>query len=209
MPKLPFLTFNRGHRLFEPFLQWQLSNCALAHALQAIRYKKFIPAQSGMMFACKHLDTVIQMPLFGPLEELARGNEINHVVLFVLPKVPVKESDYDWTTGLEAVSSNMITTPLTGFMERQQKWCKDNISGDTKDWPELLNFARIIRNAAAHFGCLDIKNPNSSTYGWRGLSYGPKDDGRLVIGGDMTPPDVIMMMLDVSRELDRLGAPHL
>jgi len=63
-----------------------------------------------------------------------------------------------------------------------------------------LNFGRVVRNAFAHGGLINIENPNSQPVSWRGLTYGPQHHGRQILYTDVTPVEVIFLM----DEMDKL-----
>lgn len=76
------------------------------------------------------------------------------------------------------------------------------------NWHPTLNFCRVVRNAAAH-GSINFRNPRAPSVVWRGLSFGPADNGRQIIGGELRVGDIIGPMFEANEELDRMGAPIL
>ena len=42
---------------------------------------------------------------------------------------------------------------------------------------------------------------------WYGLSYGPAQNKKIAIGTDLAFADILILMLEMSDELDRLGCP--
>lgn len=65
------------------------------------------------------------------------------------------------------------------------------------------------RNAMSHKNVITFKNPNAGNVSWHHISYGPADNGRALIGGGMEIGDVMILLFEVSEELDRQNAPIL
>jgi hypothetical protein len=111
------------------------------------------------------------------------------------------------TAGLHS-PINYATGPIfLGFFERYNDWLKDTY-GDGVNWPPTLNFARVVRNSAAH-GKIVIRHLGTPAVSWRDLSYGYADNGRRVIGDDMKFGEVLALMFDCDDELNKLNAPIL
>ena len=111
------------------------------------------------------------------------------------------------TGGLDSVMNHIIAPIYLSFFERYNEWLTANY-GDGVNWPPTLNFARVIRNAAAH-GMINIRNPGAPSVTWRGFTIGPADSGRRVIGADMKTGEILGLMFDLNDELDRLDVPVL
>ena len=149
------------------------------------------------------------MYIHGVLARAVNHEPIEKVKIWLSDKQPTPENDFEWSSGFVSVQDNLISPVFGAFMERQREWYDPNVTAQFAAWPEVLKFARTVRNAAAHYGRLTIKNPKSLPMTWRGLTYQATDNGRQVIGGDLTAADLIILMNDVSVEMDRIGAPHL
>jgi hypothetical protein len=116
----------------------------------------------------------------------------------ILPGVSHQVSDLnDLCASIVFVNFYEIHKP---FMK--QHW------GKVKDWPGVVNFARVIRNCLAHSGriSIDAGTPGGS---WRKFSYAPADDGRRILGTELFAPDLIYLLLDLSAALEAAGAPNL
>jgi hypothetical protein len=94
-----------------------------------------------------------------------------------------------------------------GFFERYNEWLTDT-HGDSINWHPTLNFCRVVRNAAAH-GSINFRNPRAPAVTWRGLNFGPAENGRQIIGGDLRVGDVVGLKFEANDELNRIGAPIL
>jgi len=71
--------------------------------------------------------------------------------------------------------------------------------GTTKFWPETLTFGRILRNAFAHGGTIEIRDKAAAT--WRSLTYSDAQNGRQVLYNDMSQGDLTILMLDMDELL--------
>lgn len=68
-------------------------------------------------------------------------------------------------------------------------------------WPAPLDFGRIVRNAFSHGGTIDIRNSNASPVSWKGLRYGPADNGRQVAYMDLAAADLIVLMREMNEAI--------
>ena len=68
--------------------------------------------------------------------------------------------------------------------------------GKTKQWPGILNFGRIVRNAFAHNGEINIVDP-AEKVSWGNLSYSMNDNGRRVLYNDLTSGDLTLLLIEM------------
>lgn len=71
---------------------------------------------------------------------------------------------------------------------------------DPTAWPGVLRFGWAVRNAFAHDGKILFKNPNAAPATWRGLTFGPQDNGRQILYTDLMPADIVILMDEMDRE---------
>jgi len=64
-------------------------------------------------------------------------------------------------------------------------------------WPGTLNFARIIRNAFAHGGKINIKNPNDPPVHWKQYIYSHQNNGQQIIPNDINMPEIIFLLKEI------------
>lgn len=67
---------------------------------------------------------------------------------------------------------------------------------DPEQWPEVLKFARMTRNAFGHGGTLDIRNPRATGV-WRGLTLSYANNGEQMLYNHIASGDVVLLMLDI------------
>ncbi|WP_156950572.1 hypothetical protein, partial [Hyphomonas oceanitis] len=79
----------------------------------------------------------------------------------------------------------------TNFYERHQQSIIDKFGKDPNlSWPNVWNFARVVRNAMSHRGELHFRSSSAPTVSWKGLSYSFSDNGRNILHQDIWPGDL-------------------
>jgi hypothetical protein len=102
---------------------------------------------------------------------------------------------------------NLISQIIGASFIRYYESLKGQIQaqdGNTNNWPTAWNFARVIRNAFAHGGMINITNPKSRGVSW-GLSYSPISNGRQVLFQDLALGDIIFLMEDMDTVVQTLS----
>lgn len=54
---------------------------------------------------------------------------------------------------------------------------------------------------------INVTRANDRPVVWRGLSYSQVDNGRAIMGTDLSVGDILMLLFDASHELDQRGSP--
>jgi hypothetical protein len=67
--------------------------------------------------------------------------------------------------------------------------------GKVSQWPQVLTFARIVRNAFAHGGTVNITDGAAAA--WNGLNYSQAENGRRVLYNDLSSGDLTLLMVDM------------
>ena len=70
--------------------------------------------------------------------------------------------------------------------------------GGKRHWPNVLTFGRIVRNAFAHAGTVDIRDGAAAT--WAGITYSPSENGRRVLYNDLSSGDLTLLMVDMDAQ---------
>ncbi len=193
------------HRLLSPLNNLLILTTSITTAVHWIKNRtvNFEPGDY-LSVASNQFDIEIQLPVYGPLEA-AQENSIPDVIhLTFAPKDP---PEGDRTPGFADPIMYAITPVFVNFYENSKPWLDANISTDPQQWPAIWNFGRVIRNATAHKGKLNFTNPSAPPVSWYHLTYGPPDNGREIIGVELSFADILILMVEMSDELDRLGCP--
>ena len=80
-------------------------------------------------------------------------------------------------TGIDGVTASMIANAFVLFFKSNRAFAEAKYTSDAQAW----NFGRIIRNALAHKGVINITNVNAPAVSWRGLSYSRAQNGRRIL----------------------------
>jgi hypothetical protein len=65
----------------------------------------------------------------------------------------------------------------------------------------VWEFGRVVRNACAHNGRIDVRNPDAPPVGWKTLTYSPADNGREIWFRDFTAVEILLLMEEMDAAL--------
>lgn len=175
--------------------------------LNACFAKGFLPQEEWnpgdwFFYQCKAYGPLeIRLPLVGPIENAKLGLEADYVKLTVTPSARKPNSSLS-EPNVHAYVFKMIFPIFTEFYENHLGDIRGCFGETAVKWPPIWQFARIVRNAMAHGSRINITNPNAAPVVWKGLSYGPAQNGREIFGVDIEVGDILMMMFLMSSALD-------
>ncbi|MBB4132272.1 hypothetical protein [Xanthomonas sp. 3075] len=86
----------------------------------------------------------------------------------------------------------------TNYFERNKVFVQKKYGVEQKYWPEVWQFAAVVRNAMAHGGEVHFLNPKAMPVEWKGVRYSPIDNGRKLLHHDLWPGD----LMDLISEMD-------
>jgi hypothetical protein len=203
---------NPGDRLFSPINDLLIILSAISHASSVIvDADVHTDPHPTMRVNTSQVDYAFVLPLplrGGPLEQKIQKKTPAYIEIGTTSNDDVElEGAKLKTSGLNGIAAHIISLVFLAFFERYNEWLKQKM-GDAINWPPTLNFCRVVRNACAH-GAIHFQNPSAPPVTWRGLSFGPADNGRPIIGHDLRIGDMIGLMFEANEELDRVGAPIL
>jgi len=101
------------------------------------------------------------------------------------------------------ITSQTIGASFVNYYESVRPAIDEEFGGDTSEWPDVLNFARQVRNGFSHGGTFEIRNPNASPISWRQWSLTYETSGTVVLFGSesLAPGDIVWLMQDVDNLL--------
>lgn len=135
----------------------------------------------------------------GPvLVELLANRWPTQVVIDEKPIAQIAPVYNTWLTGLQGVHGSMISNAFVQFFEANRARAESQFGTNTQSWPNVWNFARVVRNAFAHGGAINITNAKSSAVSWRSLSYDATRNGRQLLYNDLTAVEIILLMDDMN-----------
>jgi hypothetical protein len=149
----------------------------------------------------------MRMPLVGPTEGII-ANQIMPSISLTIEDGHATTDDGSQSPSIQTRSLivNMMAPMFVDYFERYRPWLESNI-GKIDLWPSIIQFGRVVRNAASHGGKLHMTNKKAKPVHWRSLTYQAADHGRHVFGSDLNLPDIIFLMFDMDHELDALKCP--
>lgn len=167
-------------------------------------FSEIIP---NLRFSCQAAQMDLVHDFKEMIDHIMDGQRPDFVYIIAQPKEP--DLDGSNAEGVKAAAEHISAAVFSFYVEPWVDWVKLNVTTDFHRFPPVANFARVVRNAIVHGGTVNIENPNAASASWRGLTYGPQQRGQKVLntGHDLSVGDLIILMLELSDELDTLGAP--
>lgn len=198
-----------GDRIFEPVNDLLIILSAIAHAASMMVDGSTHKIARPVMRVRTRWPLAI--PLRGPLEMALTERVPAHIEIGIITDPSelskVLPAAKHRTNGLLGVMSHVIAPIFLMFFERYNDWL-DKALGEAVNWPPTLNFARVVRNSVAH-GKITIRNPAAEPVSWRDLTYSYPDNGRKIVGEDVSVGEIIALIFDASDALDAISAPIL
>jgi hypothetical protein len=209
---IDMLRVNPGDRLFSPINDLLIILSAISHASSLIvDADVHTDPHPAMRVNTSQFDYAFVLPIpirSGPLEQALREKTPAYIEIGTTSNDDIElEGAKLKTRGLNEIAVHIISLVFLAFFDQYKDWLDENM-GRAINWPPTLNFCRVVRNACAH-GAVHIRDPSAPPVTWRGLSFGPADNGRQIIGQDLRIGDMIGLMFEANKELDRVGAPIL
>jgi len=147
---------------------------------------------------------MIKFLIEGPLEHVIADKDITKIA--VQTESASEPEGGVATDGLARQWRHIFESQFQVFFASHCDWIRTNISTNYHEWPEVWNFARVVRNAITHGGTININSENAPTVEWRGVVYNHTKFGT-PIETELAVGDLFFLMLDMDQELDDLGAP--
>jgi hypothetical protein len=98
--------------------------------------------------------------------------------------------------GIQRLMASIYEQAFVSYFEN----IRDDIEvkyGAVRGWPAELRFGRLLRNAFAHGGTIDIRDGATAT--WRGVTYSAAQNGRHVMYNDLSQGDLTILMLEMDQ----------
>jgi hypothetical protein len=156
----------------------------------------------------KQFSLHIHVPNAGVMECAIQDIAPKFIELNFVPVAPVDVTNSPRSSYFVRLFNTIGATVFASFYEAHKEWLRATYTGDARKWPAILNFGRIVRNAVSHCGNVHFEGKTPAPGSWHHLAYSyPADQGRKLIGGDLHYPELLILMIEMSGELDHLGAP--
>lgn len=141
--------------------------------------------------------------LDGVFEAAMKGSPPEQIKLIIREKEDPGPPQFK-TAGFESLSLRVHLALFALLFDRWHDWLKDNKMTDYGAWPPVAAFCRMVRNAAVHGGTLNMSANSPHKAAWRGLHYDASSRGRTVWGNDLGPADLIVLMIELTDEMEEL-----
>jgi hypothetical protein len=208
------ITWKGKDRLHDRINTLSIVNAALVIATSAIlKGRTELREGGGVKFSCKQVDASVGIPVRGALENALAEKYPDGIEIDISPREPTHLLLDAWAAGLQAspksrglqtIVPKLITPVFVEFYEAYKQWVYNHFGSLDRATP-AWQFARIIRNSISHDGKVLISDATAKPATWHGLTYGPADNGRVTIGGDLSSGDILILILEMSDELDAAG----
>lgn len=137
-------------------------------------------------------------------EDVLRGVFVNQDR--TTPIAYLEGSAFSQGTG---ASTSAVAETIEGFAQAMfTRYWETNLSKiefihgkrKTGNWPPLLQFAAVVRDAMSHGGVLHMF-PSVKPATYFGITYTQSENGKRIIHTDLTSADIFLLMLDVDATL--------
>lgn len=206
-PLVRYETIRKGDRLYRPLLDFLTAyDCVSVTAqMMATGQAKSALGDHGIAFAAQ-LPLGVKHVVGGLAQSALAGEVIAEFPIEIIesegaPQIPNGHA----VTAFQRLIMNLIAPLFVIYFESHRPWLSSVTSGDPYIWPAVWNFSRVVRNAIAHDGRIAWNSAVAPAVEWEGIRYSPADDGREIIGPHLTLGDLLITMLEMDRELSRLG----
>lgn len=206
------ITLVKGqHRLFETMHTIVLVNACIIRSMLAsgiprndwiIGKPSWLESQFTDVISAQ-FPLAVRLPNQGPIELMMANKEATSIMIGIVPRVHLR---VDGIANVRGAAGHLTCALFSQFYEIGSEWLRTNVDGDKSKWSPLWRFARIVRNALSHGGSISWLNDKAPPERWHKLTYSSADRGKK-IGADMAMGDYIILMFEMSDELDRHGCP--
>jgi len=194
----------QNHRFFDNLVSFVagISSLGLAFQVQASHpTRPFLPTEFLALVGFPNVAGcefhVFPEPV---LAELLANRWPTSMVIHEVPINQAPPSHPIWLTGMQGVHGSMIANAFVQYFEANRGAAESKYGSNVQAWPATWNFGRVVRNALAHKGVINIQNANAAPVAWRTLVYGPAQNGRQLLYQDLTAVEIILLM----EEMDAL-----
>lgn len=134
------------------------------------------------------------------IEMIAKNVSISHLYLERFEGTTQPNDDNLTLGALETLLFNLGQSLGVNYFERSKPQVIQKF-GDVSNWPDVWNFARIVRNSMSHGGKVHFDNPNANPVSWRGLVYAPSNNGRRILHTDIWPGDLFDLITELEQAI--------
>jgi hypothetical protein len=98
--------------------------------------------------------------------------------------------------GLQRLMGSLYEHAFLSYYENTADAMKTKC-GVVRNWPNTLTFGRIVRNAFAHGGTINILDNATAT--WNGITLSAVNNGERVLYNHLSSGDLTLLMIDIDQ----------
>ena len=183
------------HRCFEPLVTAEagIAGYIRGHAQQA---GTLLP-QAPIRHVCFVEQAEIECDVHPLLSAIAAQSWPTSIQLIAssMPQ-PTSTPRTSKPDGIQRLTGSIHAHAFLTYYENARSTMEAHYGTKPEQWPEVLQFARMTRNAFGHGGTLEIRSRKASA-SWRGLTLSYANNGEQMLYNHIASGDVILLMLDV------------
>jgi hypothetical protein len=189
----PITVTPQTHRFFNELATAQ---AATAHVTQAGGPQGAYKAGSPISQVCYTLQEELEFDpgeVLGPISKFAWPSVI-HLKFHPGRSRPAGSPN---PTGVQRLMGSLYEHAFITYYEKNVPLIISK-HGGKRNWPEVLTFGRIVRDAFAHGGTVNIADNIAAT--WGAIRYSSTDNGRRVLYNDLSSGDLTLLMLEMDAQ---------
>jgi hypothetical protein len=147
-------------------------------------------------------DETFAVPLLWLQAPINLGGLLNFIELYRVPKSTHDEGgNFEMPKSGFPFTRMIVGSSFANYYSSQLAEIEVRFGTNPQKWPEVLRFARAIRNGFAHGGTLDIRG--TSNVSWKIWTFGPSDNGKefYFTPGGLNIGDIVLLFEDIDQEL--------
>lgn len=141
----------------------------------------------------------VRLPLHGPMEAALSERHPDSIEINIESKM-LRRTYNHTTSGLKKAMESVFHANFLQFYIKGEAALRGTV-GDDWRWGSNWRFGWAIRNALAHDGSIYFSNHRKPAVQWDGLRYDHTDNGYPVFENDIGAADLILLMIDMAKEL--------
>lgn len=118
-----------------------------------------------------------------------------------IPLTPTNTKSYS-DHGFKKLAATNISFAFVSHYEAQIGNIRSKFGGGSENWPDVWNFARVVRNALTHNGRISITNSSAQPVSWNGYTYSYQDNDRPILFTDLGFVELILLMEEMEAYLN-------
>lgn len=123
---------------------------------------------------------------------------------FVIIKEPFIHSVQEHPVSInciQMVHGTIIQSTFSQYYENIKSTIEEKFGKEVENWPNVWNFARVVRNAFSHGGRIKISNSKAPKIVWRELEYDYYSNGKSIMYTDLTAVELIFLMIEMDSHI--------